>query len=150
MTEEALEHAIEIFARNFRSLLMTPPLRNRRVLAIDPGTRSGSKAVALDEKGQPVDHLVAHPLPPKNEVAQAKTEFANLIRKHNLSIIAIGNGAMCREMEQIVIRFDRRIGEPDRRATSIQDLAYVIANEAGTADYSESAIAREEFPLSIA
>lgn len=146
LTEEALEHAIEIFARNFRSLLMTPPLRNRRVLAIDPGTRSGCKAVALDEKGQPLDHVVTHPLPPKNEVSQAKSEFANLIRKHNVSVIAIGNGAMCREMEQIVSDLIGELENPTDGQLPIQDLAYVIANEAGAADYSDSPVAREEFP----
>jgi protein Tex len=146
LTEEALGHAIEIFARNFRSLLMTPPLRNRRVLAVDPGTRLGTKAVALDEKGTPVEDITAHPLPPKNEVAQAKIEFARLIRTHNLSVIAIGNGSMCREMEQIVSDLIGELENPTDGQPAVVDLAYVIANEAGAADYSDSPVAREEFP----
>ncbi len=146
LTEEALGHAIEIFARNFRSLLMTPPLRNRRVLAVDPGTRLGCKAVALDEKGMPIEDVTTHPLPPKNEVTQAKGEFARLIRTHNLTIIAIGNGSMCREMEQIVSDLIAELENPTDGQPAVVDLAYVIANEAGAADYSDSPVAREEFP----
>ena len=84
LTEEALGHAIEIFARNFRSLLLTPPFRKRRVLAVDPGTRAGTKAVALDETGTPMEDVTAHPLPPQNKVAEAKVAIAGLIRKHGL------------------------------------------------------------------
>jgi len=146
LTEEALGHAIEIFARNFRSLLLTPPLRGRRVLAVDPGTRSGCKAVALDEKGAPLEDVTTHPLPPQNKAAEAKAAFANLIRKHNLSVIAIGNGAMCREIEHLVSDLIGELENPTDGQPSIADLAYVIANEAGAADYSDSPVAREEFP----
>ena len=69
----------EIFARNFRSLLLTPPLRNKRVLAVDPGTRAGTKAVALDERGTPLEDVTTHPLPPQNKVPEAKASLANLI-----------------------------------------------------------------------
>jgi uncharacterized protein len=146
LTEEALGHAIEIFARNFRSLLLTPPLRNKRVLAVDPGTRAGTKAVALDERGNPIEDLTAHPLPPQNKVAEAKAAFTNLIRKHGVSVIAIGNGAMCREMEQIVSDLIGELENPTDGQPAVPDLAYVIANEAGAADYSDSPVAREEFP----
>jgi uncharacterized protein len=146
LTEEALGHAIEIFARNFRSLLLTPPLRNKRVLAVDPGTRAGTKAVALDERGTPLEDVTTHPLPPQNKVPEAKASLANLIRKHNLSIIAIGNGAMCREMEQIVSDLIGELENPTDGQPAVADLAYVIANEAGAADYAESSVAREEFP----
>lgn len=146
LMEEALGHAIEIFARNFRSLLLTPPLRNKRVLAIDPGTRSGTKAVALDEKGTPLEDVTVHPLPPQNKVAEAKTALAGLIRKHNLAVIAIGNGSMCREMEQIVSDLIGELEAPTDGQPAVPNLAYAIANEAGAADYSESPVAREEFP----
>src|SRR5262245_2236353 len=146
LTEEALGHAIEIFARNFRSLLLTPPLRHKRVLAVDPGTRAGTKAVALDERGYPLEDVTAHPLPPQNKVAEAKAAFANLIRKHNLSVVAIGNGAMCREMEQIVSDLIGELENPTDGQPAVPELAYVIANEAGAADYSDSPVAREEFP----
>jgi uncharacterized protein len=146
LTEEALGHAIEIFARNFRSLLLTPPLRNKRVLAIDPGTRAGTKAVALDERGALLDDVTTHPLPPQNKVAEAKAAFAGLIRKHGVSVIAIGNGSMCREMEQIVSDLIAELESPADGQPAVPDLAYVIANEAGAADYSDSPVAREEFP----
>jgi protein Tex len=146
LTEEALEHAIEIFARNFRSLLLTPPLRNRRVLAVDPGTRAGTKAVALDERGTPLEDVTVHPLPPQNKVADAKTVFAGMIRKHGLQVIAIGNGSMCREMEQIISDLIGELENPADGQPPVPDLAYAIANEAGAADYSDSPVAREEFP----
>jgi uncharacterized protein len=146
LTEEALDHAIEIFARNFRSLLLTPPLRSKRVLAVDPGTRAGTKAVALDERGTPLEDVSAHPLPPQNKVPEAKTAFAGLIRKHNLQVIAIGNGSMCREMEQIISDLITELENPIDGQPAVPELAYVIANEAGAADYSDSPVAREEFP----
>jgi protein Tex len=146
LTEEALEHAIEIFARNFRSLLLTPPLRNKRVLAVDPGTRAGTKAVALDERGTPLEDVTTHPLPPQNKAAEAKTAFSGLIRKHGLHVIAIGNGSMCREMEQIISDLIAELESPTDGQTAVPDLSYVIANEAGAADYSDSPVAREEFP----
>ncbi|HEX3150471.1 MAG TPA: Tex-like N-terminal domain-containing protein [Gemmataceae bacterium] len=146
LTEEALGHAIEIFARNFRSLLLTPPLRKRRVLAVDPGTRAGTKAVALDENGTPLEDVTVHPLPPQNKVAEAKVALTGLIRKHGLQVIAIGNGAMCREMEQIISDLITELEAPTDGQPAIPDLSYVIANEAGAADYSDSPVAREEFP----
>ena len=146
LTEEALGHAIEIFARNFRSLLLTPPLRNKRVLAIDPGTRAGTKAVALDEKGTPLEDISAAPLPPQNKVAEAKAAFAGLIRKHNLQVIAIGNGSMCRDMEGIVSDLIGELENPADGQPAVPNLSYIIANEAGAADYSDSPVAREEFP----
>jgi protein Tex len=146
LTEEALGHAIEIFARNFRSLLLTPPLRHRRVLAVDPGTRAGCKAVALDDRGMPLEDVTTHPLPPQNKVADAKTAFAGLIRKHNVSVVAIGNGAMCREMEQIVSDLIGELENPTDGQPAVPELSYIIANEAGAADYADSPVAREEFP----
>lgn len=146
LMEEALTHAIEIFARNFRSLLLTPPLKNTRVLAIDPGMKSGSKAVALDEMGMVIGHESANPLPPQNKIAEAKATFANLIRQHNLKVIAIGNGQMCRDMEAIVSELIDELEAPADGQPAVPGITYAIANEAGAADYSDSPAAREEFP----
>ena len=88
----------------------------------------------------------AHPLPPQNKVAEAKSAFAGLIRKHNLQVIAIGNGSMCREMEQIISDLITEMESPTDGQPAVPDLSYVIANEAGAADYSDSPVAREEFP----
>ena len=133
LTEESLSHAVEIFARNFKSLLLTPPLRQRRVLAIDPGTKSGTKAVALDEKGVLLEELSLHPLPPQNKVAEARAALAGLIRKHNLSLIAIGNGSSCREIEELVSELLTELEQGSEGNPPLTELAYVIANEAGAA-----------------
>ncbi len=146
LTEESLSHAVEIFARNFKSLLLTPPLRNRKVLAIDPGTKTGTKAVALDEKGILLEEMTLHPLPPQNKAAEAKAALAGLIRKHNLSLVAIGNGSSCREIEELVSELLAELEAGKDGQPPLPDVAYVITNEAGAADYSDSPSAREEFP----
>ena len=110
------------------------------------GRARGTKAVALDERGTPLDDVTTHALPPQNKVADAKAAFAGLIRKHNLSVIAIGNGSMCREMEQIVSELIAELENPTDGQPAVPDLSYAIANEAGAADYSDSPVAREEFP----
>jgi uncharacterized protein len=146
LMEEALGQAIEIFARNFRSLLLTPPLRNKRVLAIDPGSRGGCKAVALDEKGAVLGDVTVHPLPPQNQVAETKAAFANLIRTHQLNVIALGNGPSCREVEQVVSDLLAELEQGSEGNPPLLDVQYVITTEAGAADYADSAIAREELP----
>lgn len=220
LAEEAESHAVAVFARNLRSLLLQPPLQNRRVLAVDPGFRTGCKLVALDEHGTLLEDAVIYPHPtrerekkapkeaPKETPAAAATEAASatpasadapapvaaegaappaaetpapaelapapeasvpapaaepptpeaaapatpassakredaknrvceLVAKHNLNVIAIGNGTACRETEQFISELIR-----DR----LPELAYVIVNEAGASVYSASAIGREEFP----
>lgn len=116
LTEEAEDHAIRVFARNLRSLLLQPPLRGQRVLAIDPGFRNGCRLVALDEAGAVLDHATIHPHQPQNRKEEAKHRLEELIRKHQVSVIAIGNGTACRETEELVAdliaRFEkRRTGE---------------------------------------
>ncbi len=102
LTEHAQDHAVDIFSRNLSSLLMRPPLGGKRVLAIDPGIRTGCKVAVLDETGTMIDECVIYPHPPQKKVAEAKKKLEQLIRKHQTSIIAIGNGTACRETEQIV------------------------------------------------
>jgi uncharacterized protein len=239
LTEEAEGHAVAVFARNLRSLLLQPPLHQRRVLAIDPGFRTGCKVAALDETGTLLEDAVIYPhqlhgkkekerpqpgapapppppaspplgqsaetipqpveqpqpvaaapepapalaplgqsvetmpqpeampqmvpapaeAPPPptpmpatvpvpaeskdgptqapNKRAEAKAKLEELIRKHNLNVIAIGNGTACRETEEVV---------SELIAEKLPDLAYVIVNEAGASVYSASAIGKEEFP----
>ncbi len=102
LTEVAQDSAVHIFARNLRSLLLQPPLRGKRVLAIDPGLRTGCKLAALDENGMLIEETVIYPHVPANKQAEAKSKLEKLIRKHQLSILAIGNGTACRETEQVV------------------------------------------------
>ncbi|MCI0463420.1 MAG: RNA-binding transcriptional accessory protein [Gemmataceae bacterium] len=207
LTDEAEEHAVRVFARNLRSLLLQPPLHGRRVLAIDPGFRTGCKIAALDEIGNLLEDTVifpfgrgergrgkggergekdkagafkpetpvpdsapaapvaasetpppaptpppaetqasappapAEPPPPAVLVSSpredAKAKMEELIGKHQLNVIAIGNGTACRETEELVSELIN---------AKLPDLAYVIVNEAGASVYSASAIGREEFP----
>jgi uncharacterized protein len=226
LTDEAEEHAVSVFARNLRSLLLQPPLRGRRVLAIDPGFRSGCKIAALDETGNLLDQTVIHPHTPaprhdRREKAEAKKEEApkegapqeepkpseaaaaapaptsepaplpaaetpptlptpepipqpaaeavpapaaeapkpeepkkeepkkdtrradaknklhELITKHGLNVMALGNGTACRETEELIAELI---------AERLPEMAYVIVNEAGASVYSASVVGREEFP----
>jgi len=118
LTQRAEAHAIEVFARNLRSKLLAAPLLGKRVLAIDPAFRTGCKLAALDETGNLLDHDVMYPHPPQNRKAEAKLKLELLLRKHNLNVIAIGNGTACRETEEVVSEVlasleARRLGLPD-------------------------------------
>lgn len=247
LTDEAQEHAVAVFARNLRSLLLQPPLRNQRVLAVDPGFRTGCKVAVLDETGNILEHDVIYPhgsdrpprrerekpapapaaaanaeaapppaaeqapatgeavptAPPAEQPAAAppvetaapapasvevsaapapeaappaepkppepprisKREFARtkleeLIRKHRVQVIAIGNGTACRETEEFVSELIAKLAAPSGHGQEtvpqqggaeggpppITDLAYVIVNEAGASVYSASPVGREEFP----
>ncbi len=140
MTDRAEEHAVEVFVRNLRKLLLQPPTRNRRVLAIDPGFKSGSKLVALDEFGNVLAHGMIFVIGKDEERRKkARTRLAEMVIQHGVSIIAIGNGTGCRETEQLVA---------DCLAEELQghDVAYVVVNEAGASIYSTSPLGREELP----
>jgi uncharacterized protein len=102
LTDEAEGHAVQIFARNLRSLLLQPPLPGRRILAIDPGFRTGCKLAALDEHGSLLDHAVIFPHPPPKQRAEARLKLEELIRRHRLQILALGNGTACRETEELL------------------------------------------------
>jgi uncharacterized protein len=102
LTDRAHEHAVQVFARNLRGLLMQPPLRGKRVLAVDPGLRTGCKLAALDETGAVLEEAVIYPHPPQKRTAEAKRKLEQLVRKHQTPVIAIGNGTACRETEQVV------------------------------------------------
>ncbi len=112
LTGIAEEHAVHIFARNLRSLLLAPPLRGRRVLAIDPGFRTGCKLAALDEVGNLLDETVVFPHPPQNKKDDARRKLEELVRKHQVQVVAIGNGTACRDTEEVISElislFERR------------------------------------------
>jgi uncharacterized protein len=102
LTHLAEGHAVGVFARNLRSLLLAPPLRDRRVLAIDPGFRTGCKLAVLDETGNLQEDAVIFPHPPQNKRDEAKNKLEFLVRKHQVHVMAIGNGTACRETEELV------------------------------------------------
>jgi uncharacterized protein len=114
LTEFAQDHGVDIFARNLRSLLLKAPLGGRKVLALDPGLRTGCKVAVLGETGELVEHGVIYPHPPQKQAAQAKQKLEQLIRKYAIEIIAIGNGTACRETEQVVSELIAELA--DRRA----------------------------------
>ena len=140
MTERAEEHAVEVFIRNLRKLLLQPPSRGRRVLAIDPGFKSGSKMAALDEFGNVLGHGMIFVIGKDEEKRKkARNRLADMVKQHHVTVIAIGNGTGCRETEQLVA---------DTLAEELkdQDVAYVVVNEAGASIYSTSPLGREELP----
>jgi protein Tex len=140
MTERSEEHAVDVFIRNLRKLLLQPPTRGRRLLAIDPGFKSGSKMVALDEFGNVLAHGMIFVIGKDEERRKkARTRLADMVKQHQIAVIAIGNGTGCRETEQLVA---------DCLAEELkdQDVAYVIVNEAGASIYSTSPLGREELP----
>lgn len=102
LTDLAQAEAVRVFGKNLRSLLLQPPLRDRKVLAIDPGVRTGSKVVVLDESGQLLDEATIHPVGATKKLEEAKRRLEQLIRKHQISVVALGNGSGCRETEQLL------------------------------------------------
>jgi len=139
LTDWAEAHAVEVFARNLRNLLLQKPLRGRRVLAIDPGFKSGCKLAALDEFGGLIDQAVIHLVGKPERKLEGRAKLVELIKAHNLSLVAIGNGTACRETEELM-------SEILASELADQGVAYVIVNEAGASVYSTSPLGREEFP----
>ena len=137
ITEQAEEHAIGVFARNLRSLLLQPPLKNEAVLAIDPGFRTGCKIAILDERGQCQHTDVVYVTGSADKRQGTLHRLAELVNQHSCGLIAIGNGTACRETEELVAQLI---------AEHCPDCRYLIVNEAGASIYSASPVAREEFP----
>ncbi len=119
--------------------LLQPPVRHRRVLAIDPGFKSGCKLAALDEFGALLDQAVVHIVGKAERREQGKLKIVEMVKQHQLALIAIGNGTACRETEELVTELIA--GE-----LSGAGVAYVIVNEAGASVYSTSPLGREELP----
>ncbi len=133
--ENADSTAIALFADNARQLLFAPPLGHKRVLAIDPGYRTGCKIVCLDEQGNLLHNDTIYPTPPKSEFTLSAKKLSYLIEAYKIDAIALGNGTASRETEKFLqsIRYSRKIN-------------IYIVSEDGASIYSASKIAREEFP----
>ncbi|KAA3656411.1 MAG: RNA-binding transcriptional accessory protein [Calditrichaeota bacterium] len=138
LTELADDHAINIFSENLHNLLMQPPVKGHIIMGIDPAYRTGCKVAVIDGTGKYLDGDTIYPHQPQNRWDYAKIQIKNLVKKYDVSVIAIGNGTASRETEQLVAE---TIGEID----DVQ-LQYIIVNEAGASVYSASALAKEEFP----
>jgi uncharacterized protein len=137
LTEKAQDSAIEVFKENLSQLLMQPPLKDRVVLGLDPAYRTGCKIAVVDATGKVLDTTVIYPTPPQNRVEESKRILKELIQKHKVNVISIGNGTASRESEQFVAEL---IGEIP------QKVSYMVVSEAGASVYSASKLAAEEFP----
>jgi uncharacterized protein len=133
--EKADEDAIKVFTDNLRQLLLASPLGEKRVLAIDPGYRTGCKIVCLDNQGKLLHNETIFPHPPQNQTALSVKKITSLVNSYKIEAIAIGNGTASRETEDLIkwIKFD-------------SDIKVFVVSEAGASVYSASQVAREEFP----
>ncbi len=135
LKEEADRVAIGIFADNLRQLLLGSPLKGKRVLALDPGYRTGCKVVALDAQGNLLDDTVIYPVPPKADLEGSARTLSRLISRHKLDVISLGNGTASRETEKFLK--DYKVMDPSK---------IFVVSENGASVYSASDIARKEFP----
>ena len=133
--DKADEEAINVFVDNLRQLLLAAPLGQKAVLALDPGFRTGCKVVCLDKFGKLLENTTIYPHPPQKRDAMAAAVISDLVQKHNIEVIAVGNGTAGRETEA----FCKDIGLP-------KSISVVMVNESGASVYSASEAAREEFP----
>ena len=132
------EEAIKVFRENLENLLLAPPAGSLRVLGLDPGIRTGCKVAVVDETGKMLDHSVIYPHEPKNDIVGSVRILSELMRKHAVRAIAIGNGTASRETDQFVKDFLKQAG--------LSEVFTVVVSEAGASVYSASEIARQEFP----
>ena len=139
LTKKAEEDSVVIFSENLKQLLMQNPLKNKKVLGIDPAFRTGCKMAVVDEYGNFIDKMVIYPHKPASIEKQEKSkkDLIKFITKHNINLIAIGNGTASRETEKFVVENLKEVG---------LKIDYIIVNEAGASVYSASEVAREEFP----
>ncbi|KAI4453832.1 30s ribosomal protein s1 [Holotrichia oblita] len=137
LTEKAEEGAMKVFSENLRQLLLAPPVKDKVVLALDPGFRTGCKVAVIDGTGKTLETGVIYATPPASKIEESKKKLIPMIEKHSVEIIAIGNGTASRETEQFVVDMLKEI---DRK------IYYIIVNEAGASVYSASKLGAEEFP----
>ena len=138
LTEKAEEGAISVFGKNLEQLLMQPPIAGHVVLGWDPAFRTGCKLAVVDATGKVLDTKVIYPTEPHNKVEESKREVKKLIDKYHVTLISCGNGTASRESEKIIADMIKEM--------NLNDVDYIITNEAGASVYSASKLATEEFP----
>ncbi|MDX1991157.1 MAG: Tex family protein [bacterium] len=136
LTEKAELHAIQVFAANLRGLLTQPPLAGHTILGIDPGFRTGCKVAVIDPTGKLLDTATIYPHEPQRQWDAALRTLALLANKHHVTLIAIGNGTASRESEQLAAELTR----------NMENVRYLMVNEAGASVYSASPLAKAELP----
>ena len=139
LTERAEEEAIKVFGTNTKNLLMVPPVKDIRILAVDPSFRTGCKLAVLDGTGKFLEEGVMYPNEPRNEVEKSQKLMAALIKKFDIDVITIGNGTASRETEMVV-------SDMLSKYTFSKKVTYTIVSEAGASVYSASKLAQEEYP----
>ena len=137
LTDKASEGAIKMFALNLKPLLMQPPVKGHVTMGLDPGYAHGCKVAVVDATGKVLDTTVVYPTYGERQKNEAITKLAQLVKKHGVEHIAIGNGTASRETEQMTVELIHRVGG---------GLSYMIVSEAGASVYSASKLAAEEFP----
>lgn len=137
LTDSASENAMKVFAVNLKQLLMQPPVKGKVVLALDPGYRTGCKTAVVDDTGKVLDTTVLYPTHSEKKIAESKQKLLQLIKKHNVDIISIGNGTASKETEMFAAD---AIKEADHK------VYYMVVSEAGASVYSASKLAATELP----
>lgn len=137
LTETSEKHAVDVFEENLKRLLLQPPLKGRVILGLDPAYRTGCKLAVINETGSFLAKTVIYPHKPVNKKEDSKKTILKLIKQHDVTLIAIGNGTASRESEEFI---GSLIKEENL------DIPFIIVNEAGASVYSASEIARAEFP----
>lgn len=137
LTQVAEEQAIKVFATNLKNLLLQAPIKGKTVIGFDPAYRTGCKIAVLDDTGKLLDTATVYVTPPQSKVEEGKEELKELIKKHNVEIISLGNGTASRESEKICAEIIKEMDKP---------LHYIVVNEAGASVYSASELAAKEYP----
>ena len=137
LTEKAEEQAIKVFGANLNNLLLQPPIKGKTVMGFDPAYRTGCKIAVLDETGKLLDTITVYATPPQSKVEESKEILKEMIKKHDVEIISLGNGTASRESEKICAEIIKEMDKP---------LHYIVVNEAGASVYSASELAAKEYP----
>jgi len=137
LTDRAAESAIKVFAMNLKQLLMQPPVKGKVVLGLDPGYRTGCKTAVVDPTGKILDTAVIYPTHSKEQIEKSKKKLLELIDKHNVDIISIGNGTASKETEMFAVDVIKECG---------RKVYYMVVSEAGASVYSASKLAAQELP----
>ncbi|MBZ4664117.1 MAG: RNA-binding transcriptional accessory protein [Caloramator sp.] len=141
LTDKAEEQAIKVFSINLKNLLLQPPVKNKVVLGFDPAFRTGCKIAVVDETGKLLDTTTVYPTEPQNDIEGSKRTLKELIYKHNVEIISLGNGTASRESEAFLSELIKEVKEEAGK-----EIFYVVVSEAGASVYSASELAAKEFP----
>lgn len=141
LTSRGEESAIGIFKANLKSLLMQAPIKGKVVIGFDPGFRTGCKIAVLDDTGKFIENATVYPTMPKNDIDGSIRILKELIYKHDVDVISLGNGTASRESEDVIERLIKEVKEEKGK-----DLYYVIVSEAGASVYSASELANKEYP----